>query len=298
MTLLIMAAGMGSRFGGLKQIEPVGPNGEFIIDYSIHDAIKAGFTKVVFIIKEENYELFKDTIGKRIENKINVEYVFQKTDVVPEGYIIPDERVKPLGTGQALYCAKNNLNGPFAVISADDFYGAEPFKLLYESLSTLTDYSAIGFQIGNTLTDNGTVKRGVIFKEGNYLKNLIESKVQRVDNVIKAIPLAGGDEYVLEKEHPVSMLMFGLQNNILNFIEEDFCKFLDNNADDLLTCEYLLPDLLNNYMESNNIKMKVIDTKSVWKGITYASDLDDLKNYIKEEIERGVYPIDLYNDVH
>lgn len=297
MTLVIMAAGMGSRFGGLKQIEPVGPNGEFIIDYSIHDAIVAGFTKVIFIIKEENYDIFRDTIGKRIEDKIKVEYVFQKIENIPSGYNIPKDRVKPLGTGQALYCAKENIDEPFAVISADDFYGREPFKLLYDSLSTMTEYSAIGFQIGNTLTDNGSVKRGVIFKEGDYLKNLVESRVQRENNVIKAVPLAGGDEYTLEESHPVSMLMFGMQKDIINFVEKDFCKFLDDNASDLSTCEYLLPDLLNNYMQDSNIKMKVIDTTSVWKGITYSTDLDELKEYLKNEIERGVYPIDLYKDV-
>lgn len=298
MTLLIMAAGMGSRFGGLKQIEPVGPNGEFIIDYSIHDAIKAGFTKVVFVIKEENYDIFRDTIGKRIENKIKVEYVFQKLENIPAGYTVPSDRVKPLGTGQALYCARENINEPFAVISADDFYGAEPFKLLHDSLSTLTEYSAIGFQIGNTLTDNGTVKRGVIFKDGDYLKNLVESKVQREDNIIKAVPLNGGDEYTLEENHPVSMLMFGMQKDIVDFVESDFSAFLDRNINDLSTCEYLLPDLLNNYMEQADIKMKVIDTSSVWKGITYSTDLDELKEYLKEEIERGVYPLDLYNDVY
>lgn len=294
MTLIILAAGMGSRFGGLKQIEPIGPHGEFIIDYSIYDAIKAGFKKVVFVIKEENYEVFKETIGNRISNVIEVSYVFQDNKVLPNGFNAPSDRIKPLGTAHALYCAKNEINGPFAIISADDFYGREPFELLNKSLITLEEFSAIGFQIKNTMSKNGSVKRGVIFTDGEYLDKLVESKVDRVDGKIMGYPLNGDSEYEMEEEHPVSMLMFGLQYDILNYLEGDFVKFLEENKNDLSTCEYYLPDLINSYLNANDKRMKILPTKSIWKGITYQEDLEELKQFISEEIERGVYPVDLY----
>ena len=183
LTLVIMAAGMGSRFGGLKQIEPVGPNGEFIIDYSIYDAIKAGFNKVVFIIKRSFEKEFKETIGKRIEGKIKVEYAYQEMDDVPEGTVIPEGREKPFGTGHALYTARNYIHEPFAVISADDFYGSHAFKVLGDSLKNTEDYSVIGYNIGNTITENGSVKRGVCFVKDGKLTDIIESKVEKVDGV-------------------------------------------------------------------------------------------------------------------
>ncbi len=294
MTLVIMAAGMGSRFGGLKQIEPVGPNGEFIIDYSIYDAIQAGFKKVIFIIKEENYDIFRNTVGKRVEDKIEVEYVFQKNDTLPVGYSVPADRVKPLGTGHALYCASENIEGPFAVISSDDFYGREPFKLLIDSMSK-NEYSVIGYKIGNTLTENGSVKRGVCFTENNILSHIIESKVERIDGVIKAVPLAGGEEYTLEEDHPVSMLMFGVQKDFIEYLKEDMVNFLENNKEDLSSCEYLLPDTLSDYMNKTDNDMLVYKTNSVWKGVTYSTDLEDFKNYLNEQIEKGIYPVDLYN---
>ena len=293
MTLVIMAAGMGSRFGGLKQIEPVGPNGEFIIDYSIYDAIEAGFTKVVFIIKKENYEIFKETIGKRIENKIKVEYAFQENSDIPEGYNVPSDRVKPFGTGHALYCARNNISEPFMVISADDFYGSEPFKLVSESLKR-KEYSIIGYEIGNTLTDNGTVKRGVCFAKADNLDKIVESKVEKKGNKVVGLPLEGGEEYEVELNHPVSMLMYGLMPDLIKFIMEDIKKFFEKNKKDLSTCEYYLPTLLNDYKNKYGINLKLIKTKAVWKGITYKEDLDDLKNYIKSEIKKGIYPEKLY----
>lgn len=293
MTLLIMAAGMGSRFGGLKQIEPVGPNGEFIIDYSIYDAIKAGFTKVVFIIKRENYEVFKDTIGKRIEDKMKVEYAFQENSNIPEGYTVPNDRVKPFGTGHALYCARDNINEPFMVISADDFYGSEPFSLVRDSLNK-GEYSIIGYEIGNTLTENGAVKRGVCFATGDNLDKIIESKVEKVNDKVVGEPLEGGEKYEVELDHPVSMLMYGLMPELLDFVREDIKKFFEKNKEDLSTCEYYLPTLLNDYKEKNNLELKLIKTKAVWKGITYREDLEDLRNYIKEEIKNGIYPENLY----
>lgn len=294
MTLVIMAAGLGSRFGGLKQIEPVGPNGEFIIDYSIYDAIQAGFEKVVFIIKEENYDIFRNTIGKRIEGKIKVEYAFQSLDKIPEGVELPESRVKPLGTGQAMYCAMDKVDGPFAVISADDFYGGEPFKLLKESLNNDNEFSVIGYKIGNTLTEFGSVKRGVCFEENNVLTSIVESKVERINNVITCEPLDGRESFEVEEEHPVSMLMYGMQTGIFDYLKEDIKNFFDNNKGNLETCEYLLPDVLSDYSKKNHVDVKVIPTSAIWKGVTYASDLDELKEYIRELIDKGAYPENLY----
>ena len=294
MTLVIMAAGLGSRFGGLKQIEPVGPNGEFIIDYSIYDAIQAGFKKVVFIIKEENYDIFRNTIGKRIEGKIKVEYAFQSLEEIPEGVVLPAERVKPLGTGHAMYCAMKYVDGPFAVISADDFYGSDAFKALGESLSRANEFSVIGYNIGNTLTENGSVKRGVCFEEKGVLSSIVESKVSRVDGVITCEPLDGRDSYTVEENHPVSMLMYGMQLGLFDYLKEDILNFFEKNKNDLTTCEYLLPDVLSDYSNVKNVDVKVIPTTAIWKGVTYASDLEELKEYIRELIDEGVYPNNLY----
>lgn len=294
MTLVIMAAGLGSRFGGLKQIEPIGPNGEFIIDYSIYDAIQAGFDKVVFIIKEENYDIFRNTIGKRIEGKVKVEYAFQSLDKIPEGVELPENRVKPLGTGQALYCAMEYIDGPFAVISADDFYGGESFRHLNDSLSKDNEFSVIGYKIGNTLTENGSVKRGVCFEENGILTSIIESKVERVNGEIVCEPLDGRDSYKVEDNHPVSMLMYGMHIGIFDFLKEDIKTFFELNKDNLEKCEYLLPEVLSDYSAKNNIDVKVIPTNDVWKGVTYASDLEELKEYIRELIDKGVYPENLY----
>ena len=293
MTLVIMAAGMGSRFGGLKQITPVGPNGEFIIDYSIYDAIEAGFTKVVFIIKKENYEAFKETIGKRVESIIKVEYAFQENKDIPKGYNVPSDRVKPFGTGHALYCARKNVNEPFLVISADDFYGKEPFVLVKKSLEK-KEHSIVGYELGNTLTDNGQVKRGVCFTKGDNLEKIVESKVEKKGNKVLCTSLEENEEYEVELNHPVSMLMYGLMPEVIDFIKEDINKFFDKNKSDLSTCEYYLPTLLNDYKNKYNIDLKLIKTKAVWKGITYKEDLDDLKKYIKEEIKKGAYPERLY----
>jgi len=293
MTLVIMAAGMGSRFGGLKQIEPVGPNGEFIIDYSIYDAIKAGFDKIVIIIKEENYQDFLDTIGRRIEGKVDVEYVFQKMEDIPEGIDLPKDRVKPWGTAQALNATKNIIDGPFAVISADDFYGREPYKLLVESLKN-NEYSAIGYKIGNTLTDVGAVKRGVCFSENGYLTKIIESKVKYVDGKIIGEPLNGDPSYEMDSNQSVSMLMFGLEPSLFDYIKDDIKEFFKKHEDDLSKCEYLLPDVLGDMLKKDKVKIKLIETSAVWKGVTYKEDLEELKKYINEEIDAGVYPKNLY----
>ena len=292
MELVVMAAGMGSRFGGLKQIEPVGPNGEFILDYSIYDAIQNGFDKVVFIIKEENLNDFKETIGKRIEGKIKVEYAFQKTTTIPEGFEVPRDRVKPLGTGQALYCTKGYVDGPLAVISADDFYGGDAFKVLGDSLKNTEDYSVIGYHIGNTIPESNSVKRGVCFTKDGKLTDIIESKVERIDGVIHGEPLDGREAYTMEEDHPVSMLMYGLRRDIYDYMEKDFREFLESGPD-LNTCEYFLPTILDHMMK-DGLEIKVLPTTALWKGVTYKEDLEELKAHIRKAIENGEYPENLW----
>ena len=295
MTLVIMAAGMGSRFGGLKQIEPVGPNGEFIIDYSIYDAIKAGFTKVVFIIKEENYDIFKETIGKRIEGAIDVEYVFQDIKNVPEGVVLPSDRVKPLGTGHAILSCKGVVNEPFAIINSDDFYGRDAYMKAAKFLKEdTTDYAMIGYVIGNTLTENGSVKRGYCEQENSYLTNLIESSVYRDGDKIKVEPLDGRDGFYAKDEDLVSMNMFCFKPDMIDYLDKRFKQFFDENQDNLDKCEYLIPDVVFERIENDNLKVRVVDTNSVWKGVTYKEDKEELVNYINNLIETGEYPNNLY----
>lgn len=287
-----MAAGLGNRFGGLKQITPVGPNGEFILDYSIYDAIQAGFDKVIFIIKENMYEDFKNTIGNRIANKIKVEYAFQDLKDVPAGVDLPPNRTKPLGTGHALYAARKVVKSDFAVISADDFYGRDAFFELGHALKETTDYCLIGYKIGSTITENGSVKRGICFVNDGKLQKIVESKIEKVNGVILAEPLEGGDNYTLQEDHPVSMLMFGLRKEIFQFIDKDIPLFFEN-ATDLNNQEYFLPTILDHLMEEGK-EIKVLPTTSTWKGVTYATDLEDLKIYIKKLIEKGEYPSELW----
>lgn len=296
MTLVIMAAGMGSRFGGLKQIEPVGPNGEFIIDYSIYDAIKAGFDKVVFIIKKENYDIFRNTIGKRIEGKIKVEYVFQDNSHVPSDITIPEERgAKPFGTGDAILFCEDVVNEPFLIINADDFYGSESYNKAMEFIKNNKDennYGVIGYQIGNTLTENGSVKRGIIKVIDNKLDALIESKCILTENGVLASPLSGDEPFYVSYDSPVSMNMFVFYPNYFKLLREDIEVFFRNN--DLAKAEFLVPDIVFDHLKKKDRTCQLIESSAVWKGVTYLEDLDEVKNYIKDLIERGVYPVDLY----
>ena len=297
-TLVVLAAGMGSRFGGLKQIEPVGPNGEFIIDYSIKDAIIAGFNKVVFIIKEENYEIFKETIGKRVEDKIKVEYAFQKIEDVPNNVIIPEDRVKPLGTAHAIYSARSVINGNFATINADDFYGRDAYikasKFLDECAEN--EYAMIAYKLGNTLTSNGTVKRGVVFEENGNLKEIIESVVEEKDGQALAKPLSGAEEFVSSLDSPVSMNLFCLTRTLVDYICNNIEAFFTDENNDLTSCEYLLPNVVFESSIKENKPVKVITTDSKYLGMTYKEDLIDLKEGILKEIEKGIYKNKLWED--
>lgn len=296
LTLLIMAAGMGSRFGGLKQIEPIGPNGEFLIDYSIYDAIKVGFTKVVFIIKEENYELFRSTIGSRVESKIKTEYAFQDINNLPKGFSCPKDREKPWGTAHAILSAKDIINEPFVIINADDFYGYDAYLQVSDFLKNTSEnnYCIIGYRVENTLTANGAVKRGVCKQNNGYLTEIIESNVIEENGKIVASPLDKSTPFKIEKETLVSMNMIGFTPSIFTHIENNFPEFLEMNKNNILTCEYLIPDLLEKITKQNLVKTKVIETSSRWEGVTYKEDKDIVVKRIKERIDNGEYPNNLW----
>ena len=293
MTLVIMAAGMGSRFGGLKQIEPIDEYGNFIIDYSIYDAIKEGFTKVVFIIKKENYDIFRETVGARVEKYIDVEYAFQELDKLPEGYMVPEERVKPWGTGHAILCAKDLVHENFAIINSDDFYGRDAYRVIANFLKNNHDdskYAMAGYKVKNTLTENGSVKRGVCQEEDGYLTKLIESKIEKVDGKYMATPLEGGEDFEVTGDDLVSMNMFGFTPKLFTKLEEGFPKFLDSHKDDIDKCEYLIPTIVFEQINDGEATVEVLKTDAVWQGITYREDKDKVVSEIKALVDAGEYP--------
>lgn len=293
-TLLILAAGMGSRFGGLKQIEPIDENGNFIIDYSIYDAIKAGFNKVVFVIKRENLEIFKNTVGKRIEKQIKVEYAFQDlnsytTKTVPG-------RTKPWGTGHAVLCAKEHINGDFAMINADDFYGFNAFKKAYEFIENNQDkknYAVIGYEVGNTLTENGAVKRGVCRVKSGKLVSVEESSIIRKNGTIIASPLSGTSSFELQDNHPVSMNLICLNSSFFKFLQKDFDSFI-NNLQDPLKDEFLILQSMFNETKCG-AEINVKRTDSVWYGVTYREDKPAFEAAIRKMVAEGKYPKNLWS---
>lgn len=290
-----MAAGMGSRYGGLKQIESFGPNGELITDYSIYDAKRVGFDKVVFIIKEENYELFKEKIGDRVSKYIKVEYAFQKLDDVLEGYSIPRDRVKPLGTAHAIYSARNLIDSDFAVINADDFYGYDAFRVLSEALdnASYNEYVMVAYKVCNTITLNGSVKRGVCEVEDGYLKGIDESVIEVVDDKIRKTSMITGDVSIIDKDTLVSMNLFGFKRDFINYIVSDFKDFLDNS--NLSSDEFFLPSVVFNCIKRGDCKVKVYSTDEKTYGVTYKEDKDDVVKGIENKIKDGVYPEKLWN---
>lgn len=286
-TLLILAGGMGSRFGGLKQIEPVGPNGEFLIDYSIYDAIQAGFTKVVFVIKEETKEIFKDTIGKRIEGKIKVEYVVQTNKV--DG--IPKTRTKPLGTGHAIFVTKDAIKEPFLIINADDFYGKESYKLAIQKLKEGKEPFLITYHVQNTLSEHGSVKRGVCITTNSCLQEIKESKIEKEKDKLVAYPLNGEDSFEVQKTSEVAMNMIGFTPSIFPYLEIGMKEFLKSS--NLDTEEFLIPDVLRNFVKEGKTVHTYL-TNAKWLGMTYKEDLQELKNQVQNLIEQGIYPNPLW----
>lgn len=301
--LAIMAAGIGSRYGGLKQIDPVGANGELIIDYSIYDALKAGFEKIVFIIKREIEEDFREIIGDRMEKRADIAYAFQELDQLPPGYAIPEGRTKPWGTTHALLSAREFLNGPFAVINADDYYGAAAFRTIYDWLSAPREgdaklhFSMVGYRIENTVSDHGTVTRGVCEADD---RGFLTSIAERT--MIEKTPLGARfseDKGAAWTDIPagtlVSMNFWGLNGDFFAEAERDFSAFLDKNLPaNPLKSEYLLPIEIDRLLRDGKADVRVLESSDVWYGITYREDKDEVVRAISELHSQGVYPTPLW----
>ena len=297
LTLVVMAAGMGSRFGGLKQITPVDEDGNFLIDYSVYDAIKAGFKKVVFIIKEENLDIFKETIGKRLEKQIEVMYAFQKIEDVPSFVKIPDGRVKPWGTVHAILAAKDLITGNFAVINADDFYGYDSYRILSNYLANsndLNEHISIPYPFNLVSSKFGFVKRGVLFYENEKVKKILECNVGYENGKVIAKPLDGKESFTISETHPVSMNMFGFKKSILKDLEDYFVSFMHENINNLENVEALLPIFLEDYLEKGQISLTYKVSNGTWLGMTYKEDLDEVKEKLNELKMKGEYPAHLW----
>ena len=284
-TLVVMAAGMGSRFGGLKQLEPIGPAGEALLDFSVYDAKAAGFNKVVFIIKHAIEDDFKRIVGARIEKVIDVEYVFQETDMLPEGFVCPADRAKPWGTGHAVWCCRDTVNTPFAVINADDYYGKSAFKQIYEHLSTdKGDYCMVGFRLKNTLTENGSVSRGVCNIENGKLRSVTE-RTEIVDCRYKD---SEGNWIEMPEDTVVSMNMWGFTPDVFTYTERDLIKFL-NEKIDVPKSEFYLPSIVSNVIENGEKEVSVLVAEDKWYGVTYKEDKPGVVAALAEKIANGEY---------
>jgi hypothetical protein len=301
-TLVILAAGMGSRYGGLKQVDPVGPDNSIIIDYSIFDALKNGFNKVVFIIKKENEQLFREVIGDKVSEHIKVEYVFQSTDKLPEGFTCPEERVKPWGTAHAVYCCKGVVNEPFMVINSDDFYGRGAFETVANWIER-TDFSGdtykfamAGYYLKNTLTDNGTVSRGVceVDTNGQLIDVVERTKIKRVDGKISYTE----DEEnwtALPEDVLCSMNCWCFPASVIDEIEAYLIEFLKNEVpNNPLKSEFFLPFLVRDLLKEGKCTVDVLETKDKWFGVTYKEDKPDVVKSVQALVDDGVYPEKLW----
>lgn len=296
MTLVILAAGMGSRYGGLKQIDPITDHGEFIIDFSVFDAIRSGFDKVVFVIKEENLELFRESIGSRFEDKIQVEYAFQSLTDLPDGYSVPEGRTKPWGTAQALLAARQVVHEPFAVINADDFYGKSAYQLLFKHFAEqkkdeIPEYCMVGYVLENTLTENGTVSRGICEVDQGYLVDVTERTSIRRSGAV-AVYEENGTLTEIQLDSIASMNCWGFTPDIFEGVEQGFKEFLSQltTNPNPLKCEYYLPFAVRELMEAGKCKVRVYSSDSAWYGVTYHEDKDKVKASIQQLKIDGVYP--------
>ena len=285
-TLIVMAAGMGSRFGGLKQIAPVGKNGEALLDFSVYDAVQAGFNKVVFVIKHAIEEDFRKMVAKHIEGKVQVEYAFQETDKLPDGYVCPAERTKPWGTAHAILCCRELVNEPFAVVNADDYYGKSAFKHVVEFLKQEPDdYCMVGFRLKNTLTDNGYVSRGVCETENGELKSVTE-RTKIVD--CKYTEDDGKSWTAMSPDTVVSMNMWGFTPDLFGYIENGFKRFLDEKINEP-KAEYYLPSVVSELIEKGEKRVKMLVAEDKWYGVTYKEDKDDVAAALAEMTDKGLY---------
>ena len=302
--LVVMAAGIGSRYGGLKQIDPMGPNGEIIIDYSIYDAMKAGFGKVVFIIKKDMEEIFREKIGKKIEKLIDTQYVYQYVGDVPEGFTVPPERVKPWGTAHAVRSCRKVVDNPFAVINADDFYGRNSFEVLYDYLKEVKEepglyrFSLVGFRIENTLTEHGYVARGVctVSPEGNLIAIHERTKIQKSGNSARYTEDDGKTWTGIPYGTLVSMNTWGFTPGIFKELDERFPVFLNSNKDNILKAEYFLPTVVDGLISEGKATVRVLPCKDRWYGVTYREDKPVVKQALKEMTQSGVYPENLWEE--
>jgi NDP-sugar pyrophosphorylase family protein len=294
-TLLVLAAGMGSRYGGLKQIDPVGPAGETIIDYSIFDALRAGFGKVVFVIRKDIEEAFRETVGSRFEKRVAVDYAFQSLEDIPPRFTVPAGRTKPWGTTQAILAGASAVREPFAAINADDFYGAESFRVIAGHLTSGSpDYSMVGFILRNTLSEFGTVARGVCqLADGDYLKSIVEYlAIERDGNSVRNVDAAGHVTRLTGNE-PVSLNFWGFTPRVFDQLRESFATFLEQNSSDLKR-ECLIPTTVNDLVSVGKARVKVLPAEGSWFGVTYREDRPRVIESIRALIAAGAYPEKLW----
>ena len=301
--LVVMAAGMGSRYGGLKQIDPVDQEGHIIMDFSIYDAVRAGFKKVIFIIKKENEQDFRDAIGDRLSDKVEIVYVHQDLNNIPEGFQVPEGRVKPWGTGHAVLSCAGEIDGPFVVINADDYYGTHAFKMAYDFLiqaqedTVPAQYMMVGYRLENTLTDNGYVSRGVCETDENgYLADINErTHIEKRDGGAAYTEDDGKTWTSLPGETPVSMNMWGLQPEFIDLLEKGFVEFLSAQKEGDVKGEYLLPIYIDELLHAGKAEVKVLPTDAEWFGVTYQEDKASVTEAFRKLIADGVYSEKLYD---
>ena len=293
-TLLILAAGLGSRYGGCKQIDGFGPNKEFIMDYSIYDAIESGFTKVVFLIKKDMLETIENTIAKRIKNKIKVEYAFQEMNNIPSGVIIPEDRVKPWGTAHAIYCCKDVIHEPFVMINADDFYGRESYKEISKYLDNIksNNIGIVGYKAKNTMSELGSVKRGVCTVKNNKVRDIVESELRYTDGKIEARPLNGIEFHLIDDDTLVSMNMIAFDYSFLKYIDDNIKEFFEKS--DLSKDEFLIPTLIRKSINDKAYTCNIINTDAKWCGVTYKEDKEQLIEFLNKLYDEGAYPKDMW----
>lgn len=293
-TLLILAAGLGSRYGGCKQIDSFGPNGEFIMDYSIYDAIMCGFTKVVFLIKRDMLDVVENTIGKRIKEKIKVEYAFQEMNNIPDGIVIPKDRIKPWGTAHAIYCCRDVIHEPFVMINADDFYGRESYESISKYLDNIKSSSIgiVGYKAKNTMSKLGSVKRGVCTIKHGKVEDIVESELKYNNGYIEARDLTKNDFNLINDDTLVSMNMIAFDSSFLKYIDDNIKSFFENS--DLTLDEFLIPTLIRRSINEKSYSCDIINTNAKWCGVTYKDDKENLIAFLNKLYDDGVYPKDMW----
>lgn len=300
--LVVMAAGMGSRYGGLKQMDPMDQAGHVILDFSVYDAMLAGFEKVIFIIKKENEEVFKECVGDRIAKRMQVEYAYQELAALPDGFEVPEGRVKPFGTGHAVLCCKDKIDGPFAVINADDFYGRHAFEVIYDYLSQpktgdTYQYVMVGYKMENTLTENGHVARGVcqIDENGHLMEIHERTRIEKRGDVTAYTEDEGATWVTIPEGSTASMNMWGFEQNLMDELEKRFPVFLEENLKkNPLKCEFFLPSAVQQLMEENKAVVTVLKSEDRWYGVTYKEDKETVMKAIADFKANGVYPDKLW----